>query len=205
MCILFQISKIIKKGDYLYALVPSHPNATKNGYVLLHRVIVENEVDRLLTSEEVVHHINHNPYDCRLCNLKLMTKEAHRILHEKEKESLYAIIVCPECKNVFIKKIWKGYFDSIKTHNCIFCSRSCNGKHARKLQLGKLQRVEKIEDQVISVGYATKEEYLKRINENDFSELRKERKFPLVHLHTIVLDERNYNIIDNKSEIICIA
>ena len=91
----------------MYALVPSHPNATKNGYVLLHRVIVENEVGRLLTSEEVVHHINHNPYDCRLCNLKLMTKYEHRILHDKEKESLYAIIICPECENLFIKKYGK--------------------------------------------------------------------------------------------------
>lgn len=38
---LFEIKKVIKKGDYLYALVPDHPNATKNGYVLLHRVVME--------------------------------------------------------------------------------------------------------------------------------------------------------------------
>lgn len=33
---LFEIKKVIKKGDYLYVFVPDHPNATKNGYVLIH-------------------------------------------------------------------------------------------------------------------------------------------------------------------------
>ena len=32
--------KTIKKGNYLYGLVPNHPKATKNGYVLEHRLQV---------------------------------------------------------------------------------------------------------------------------------------------------------------------
>lgn len=50
----WKIKKIVKKGDYLYALVPEHPNKTKNGYVLEHRVIMENHLNRLLNSDEVV-------------------------------------------------------------------------------------------------------------------------------------------------------
>ena len=33
--------KTIKKGNYLYGLVPNHPKATKNGYVLEHRLQVQ--------------------------------------------------------------------------------------------------------------------------------------------------------------------
>lgn len=33
---MWKIQKLIHKGDYDYALVPDHPNATKNGYVLYH-------------------------------------------------------------------------------------------------------------------------------------------------------------------------
>ena len=37
---MLTIRKEIKKGDYLYALVPDHPNATKNGYVLMHLLVL---------------------------------------------------------------------------------------------------------------------------------------------------------------------
>lgn len=59
---MFTIRKEIKKGDYLYALVPDHPNATKNGYVLMHRVIMENHLGRLLGKDEVVHHKDHKVF-----------------------------------------------------------------------------------------------------------------------------------------------
>lgn len=57
---MWNIEKIVSKGDYFYAVVPDHPNKIKYNYVLLHRVIIENSLGRLLTSEEVVHHKNHN-------------------------------------------------------------------------------------------------------------------------------------------------
>ena len=46
----WKIEKVVSKGDYLYAVVKDHPNRTKNNYVLLHRVIVENYLGRLLNS-----------------------------------------------------------------------------------------------------------------------------------------------------------
>lgn len=33
---MWNIQDLIRKGDYDYALIPVHPNATKNGYVLYH-------------------------------------------------------------------------------------------------------------------------------------------------------------------------
>jgi len=49
----WKIQKIVKKGNYLYAKVPEHPNSTKNGYVLEHRIIVENTLKRLLDPKEI--------------------------------------------------------------------------------------------------------------------------------------------------------
>lgn len=45
---MWKIEKIVSKGDYNYAVVPEHPFSTKNGYVLEHRVIMENHLKRLL-------------------------------------------------------------------------------------------------------------------------------------------------------------
>ena len=66
---MWEIEKLIHKGDYMYALVPNHPNATKNGYVLYHRIIMENHLGRLLNADEVVHHINKDKFDNRIENL----------------------------------------------------------------------------------------------------------------------------------------
>lgn len=74
---MFTIRKEIKKGDYLYALVLDHPNATKNGYVLMHRVIMENHLGRLLGKDEVVLHKDHNKFNNSVDNLEVMDKNAH--------------------------------------------------------------------------------------------------------------------------------
>ena len=55
---VWKIEKIISKGDYNYAIVPDHPYATKNGYVLEHRIIMENHLGQLLNPNEIVHHKN---------------------------------------------------------------------------------------------------------------------------------------------------
>lgn len=48
---MWEIENIASKGDYNYALVKNHPNATAKGYVLHHRIIVENSLGRLLNSK----------------------------------------------------------------------------------------------------------------------------------------------------------
>jgi HNH endonuclease len=46
-----------------------------------HRQIMESHLGRPLTSEETVHHINHNPLDNRIENLRVMTRAEHTRLH----------------------------------------------------------------------------------------------------------------------------
>ena len=45
---VWKIRRIVSKGDYNYAVVPEHPNKTKFGYVLEHRIVMENHLGRLL-------------------------------------------------------------------------------------------------------------------------------------------------------------
>lgn len=44
------------KDGYVLVYMPEHPAARKNGYVLEHRLIMEQRMGRLLTEKEVVHH-----------------------------------------------------------------------------------------------------------------------------------------------------
>lgn len=70
---------------YIKCYVPKHPNASKDGYVMLHRVLMERQIGRYLNDDEVVHHINHKRDDNRLENLRLMNKRDHMSMHMKER------------------------------------------------------------------------------------------------------------------------
>lgn len=76
-----------KKGTdgYVKVYKPEHPNATKDGYVMEHILVMEEKIGRYITREEAVHHINHIRDDNRIENLKLMTFKDHASLHMKER------------------------------------------------------------------------------------------------------------------------
>lgn len=57
---------------YKYIWCPSHPNATKEGYVAEHRLVMENSIGRLLDRKEVVHHADGNKLNNSPANLVLM-------------------------------------------------------------------------------------------------------------------------------------
>lgn len=63
--------KTIQRG-YVKKMCKGHPNADRDGYVLEHRLVMEEHLGRYLTSEEVVHHISGVRDDNRLENLQLM-------------------------------------------------------------------------------------------------------------------------------------
>lgn len=75
-----------KRSDgYVKVYAPNHPNATKDGYVMKHTLVMEREIGRYLNSNEVVHHINHVRDDNRIENLRLMTVHDHMSMHMKER------------------------------------------------------------------------------------------------------------------------
>lgn len=71
----------VRDDGYIKVFVPDHPHATKDGYVMKHRLVVERELGIIIPEGFVVHHINGNRADNRIENLALMKFEAHSALH----------------------------------------------------------------------------------------------------------------------------
>lgn len=74
----------INTRGYKVILMPTHPYCPKTGYMSEHRLVMENHLGRLLTKNEVIHHINGVKTDNRIENLKLYKnhsthlRECHR-------------------------------------------------------------------------------------------------------------------------------
>lgn len=80
-----------KRDGYIYVYSPDHPNAVKasngvGGYVLEHRLVMEQHLGRLLHADEDVNHINGIKDDNRVENLRVVSHYAHYEEHG-----------CPNC------------------------------------------------------------------------------------------------------------
>lgn len=72
----------ICKG-YRYIFAPWHPNRTKIGYVVEHRLVMEKRIGRKLRRNEIVHHLNGDRLDNRISNLELLSSQgAHNRVHD---------------------------------------------------------------------------------------------------------------------------
>ncbi len=74
---------------YVYVFRPDHPAARRRkrsmrGYVLEHRVVMEDTIGRFLTDAEHVHHVNGIRDDNRPENLAIVTRSEHRRIHQKD-------------------------------------------------------------------------------------------------------------------------
>ena len=70
----------VNRRGYVYAYAPDHPNACGGalaGYVLEHRLVMEQQLGRLLRDDEDVHHINGVKHDNRPENLIALTHAQH--------------------------------------------------------------------------------------------------------------------------------
>jgi hypothetical protein len=103
-------------SGYLYEYAPDHPHATKQGYVMQHRLVVEREIGRVLDPAEEVHHRNHVRDDNRYENLEVQEdKRAHRVLH-----AYYESSECPTCRTSVVTSA--AHRRRFKRK---FCSRKC--------------------------------------------------------------------------------
>jgi|SRR6188768_779380 len=70
--------KIVK--GYAYSRTPGHPNASKYGnYVAVHRLVMEEKLDRYLLTTEVVDHIDGDPSNNHPDNLRVFASNAEHL------------------------------------------------------------------------------------------------------------------------------
>lgn len=77
--------RLTNRAGYVLVYAPQHPAAkAAKGYVLEHRLVMEQVLGRRLKRTEHVHHINGDPADNRPRNLIVLSKRDHHLLHQGE-------------------------------------------------------------------------------------------------------------------------
>ena len=84
---------IDKRDGYVLVRRTEHPDARSDGYILEHRLIMEEILGRRLTKDEDVNHRNGKKEDNRPENLVLVRHYAH-----------YEEMCCPKCEFKFITR-----------------------------------------------------------------------------------------------------
>lgn len=114
----FKGGRYVEHG-YVLVLKPDHPFANHHGYVLEHRLVMEEYVGRYLTESEIVHHINENKLDNRIENLKIMIRADHNSHHFKGKPLIdRSDWICSECGQMDETKWYHTVGSEVICHIC---------------------------------------------------------------------------------------
>ena len=74
--------RVLDQWGYVLVYMPDHQDSDKRGYIREHRLKMEKKIGRRLTKNEVVHHIDGNPANNKIGNLKLYGSHADHMRDE---------------------------------------------------------------------------------------------------------------------------
>lgn len=115
----------IDRNGYWYLYRPDHPESSKQGYIAEHKIVMEASLGHPVEAGMVVHHINEDKKDNRLCNLQYMSDSDHKS-HHMVNLHCDGKISTPEQRRRASKRM--------KSNNpCKNMKRSDNGKFIGKL------------------------------------------------------------------------
>lgn len=112
--------KVMRRG-YVGIPAKDHPYATANGYVLEHRLVMEQLIGRYLEPHEVVHHVDENKQNNDPSNLRLYSSESEhqRLGHgsglELSKEELTDLYVSQKKSRAAIAQMFDVSVGTIGT------------------------------------------------------------------------------------------
>lgn len=109
-----------KRGNgYISLYQPLHPRADKAGYVLEHRLVMEQRIRRYLSLSEHVHHINGIKDDNKPENLMLLSLASHRLTETICKD-------CPLKKEIRLVQFQnKQLLEQVRQLNLKFMKFAC--------------------------------------------------------------------------------
>ena len=133
-------------GPYLgkdgrYRIVLKKNNGTKQT-ISYPKYLMEVFLGRYLEANETVDHIDGNPLNNKLSNLRVLDRKEHCTNDCIRNNNI--IVTCTYCGKTFeIKGSKLHNRNRLDRHQSgYFCSRSCSGKYGRKIQLGLREHIQ---------------------------------------------------------------
>ena len=130
-------SRVVRSTGYLAVWCPEHPHAWKQGFIYVHRVVMEQKIGRLLERGEHVHHINEDRHDNRIENLEVLSNSEHARKHGLQRGRAFVSLLCPTCRRSFTRERRHSHFTPSRATGQTFCSRQCSGKYGARIAEAK--------------------------------------------------------------------
>ena len=118
----------LKNGNYILVLAPkSYPGKKyRSKYCYEHHLVYWKETGIVVSSDEVIHHIDGNKTNNCFSNLELKKKSLHDSEHQTSKGRKYVLLRCPCCEKIFERIHSNTHFCKNGTYTS--CSRKCNNE-----------------------------------------------------------------------------